>query len=121
MKASILIVDDDKDIREILRDVLEEEGYAIVEATNGVEALSSLRGDVLPRVILLDLMMPVMDGQEFRKAQLADPRIAGIPVIVFTADANAKQKADRLAAADAFGKPVRLDDLIGSVARICRS
>ncbi|MBC8132351.1 MAG: response regulator [Deltaproteobacteria bacterium] len=91
--ASILVVDDDFDIREVLCEILTSEGYRVVDAANGSDALSRLRGDGPPSLVLLDLRMPVMDGYEFLKRRDADPVLRGIPVIVLSA-------TDVMAAAD---------------------
>jgi CheY-like chemotaxis protein len=119
----VLLVEDDKDIRELLADLLRDEGYVVVEAANGAVALDALRAYQHPRidVILLDLMMPVMDGIEFRGLQLADPRFALIPVILFTADAKPEHKAELLSAADIIPKPVRIEELVSRIARVCTS
>jgi CheY-like chemotaxis protein len=83
---AILVVDDDPDIREALRDVLEDEGFAVVEAENGKDALDYLAGaDPAPCLVLLDLMMPVMDGMQFLAERTGDRRLAEIPVTVVTA------------------------------------
>src|SRR5262245_22499124 len=84
-EGCILIVDDDSDLRETIREVLDDEGYETAAAGNGAEALAWLREAPLPALILLDLMMPLMDGWRFREEQLKDDRIAAIPVIVMTA------------------------------------
>jgi len=82
----VLIVDDDDDIREALTDTLEDNGFRVLTAVNGLEALRLLRtGPVAPAVILLDLMMPVMDGYGFLAEQQQDPQLAAIPVAVITA------------------------------------
>ena len=81
----ILIVEDDFDIREALTQILEEEGYAVREAANGREALDVAARE-LPSLILLDLMMPVMNGWQFRAEQIKDPRLAPVPVLVISAD-----------------------------------
>jgi CheY-like chemotaxis protein len=80
-----MIVDDDRDIRETLAEVLEDEGFLVVTAANGAEALDLLASAPLPNVILLDLMMPVMDGFEFRVAQKMAAELAPIPVVIITA------------------------------------
>ena len=94
----ILVVDDNHDIRDLVRDILEFEGYAVVTACNGKEALERLGGADLPSLILLDLMMPTMNGWEFRAEQLKDTRLASIPLIVLTGDGNASEKARVLSA-----------------------
>src|SRR6476646_6367807 len=78
----ILIVDDDKDVRSALAELLEGEGYAVAGAHNGHEALQLMRAGLHPAVILLDLMMPVMDGWDFRSEQQRDPAFAGVPVVI---------------------------------------
>ena len=81
----VMVVDDDDDIRETLAGLLEDEGYGVAAFTQGKEALDALVGGLLPRVILLDLMMPVMDGWTFRRALLDDPALSRIPVVIMTA------------------------------------
>ncbi|HXU00400.1 MAG TPA: response regulator [Polyangia bacterium] len=83
--GAILIVDDDNDVRAALSGLLEEEGFAVEAAKNGREALARLRGGVHPAVILLDLMMPGMDGWDFRSEQMRDPTLAAVPVVVVSA------------------------------------
>ena len=81
---SILIVDDDAAAVDSLAQILTDEGYRVSSATNGKEALVYLRGAPAPRVIILDLFMPEMDGWEFRREQLRDPNLSSIPVVVMT-------------------------------------
>src|SRR5690242_7123757 len=86
---TLLVVEDDADVREALIEVLADHGYFALAAANGREALEILRAEgPRPSVILLDIMMPVMDGQQFRAAQLEDPELAAIPVIVLSAHAK---------------------------------
>ena len=93
----VMLIEDDRDIRESVVEALEDEGFAITCAIDGLDALEKLRtGAAFPRLILLDLMMPRMDGLQFRQEMLKDPRWAAIPVIVITADAQAREKARRL-------------------------
>jgi CheY-like chemotaxis protein len=108
----VLSVDDDKDIREILAETLEERDFEVASAANGVEALAYLRAEPAPLVILLDLMMPVMNGQEFRAEQLRDPALASIPVVVLSADGSAQAKARSLGALTGITKPIRLAHLL---------
>ena len=82
---TVLIVDDDRAILSGLSELLEGEGYAVATATDGLEALAQLRAGLRPCVILLDLMMPVMDGWDFRYEQLKDPDLKDLPIVVVTA------------------------------------
>ncbi len=115
----LLIVDDDKEIRDALTEVLEDEGYVVEAAVNGADALSRLRAGsgALPGLILLDLMMPIMDGPQFRSAQLGDPRLATIPILVLSADRNATLKGEALGGAEACTKPIRLETLLAAIER----
>lgn len=114
----VLIVEDAVDLRSLLCQLFESEGYTVAQAANGNEALAMLRAATeLPQVILLDLMMPVMDGFEFRQAQAADPRLAGIPVIVMTADGDTRAKQVRAGAVDSLRKPVEVEQLLEVVDR----
>jgi CheY-like chemotaxis protein len=117
----VLIVDDDHDIREAMSETLEMEGHRTHCAANGREALEALRREEGARtcVILLDLMMPVMNGWEFREEQRRDERLAAIPVVVITADAEAREKAARLEASGVLRKPIRGEDLVRTVEKYC--
>jgi CheY-like chemotaxis protein len=115
----ILIVEDDDDIREALTQILELEGYVVREAVNGREALDICAEDPPPHLILLDLMMPVMDGWQFRSEQMKDPRLAKIPVVVISADAGVHEKVASLGAASVLPKPISLDRLLKAVETIC--
>ena len=112
-----MVVEDDYAIRETLRELLEEEGYRVTQASNGAEALARLRSMRAPRLILLDLMMPVMDGWEFRSAIRRDEKLASIPVIVLSADHGLDQKVSGLAVQGYLSKPFELDDLLKEVER----
>jgi CheY-like chemotaxis protein len=121
-ERSILVVDDDADVRESVTDALEEEGYRVVSASNGKHALRLLRDERLrPDLILLDMMMPEMDGWGFRREQQNDPELASIPVIVFTAYGLPRDTAQQLQVAGFLKKPLRLDDLLSTLARVGRS
>jgi CheY-like chemotaxis protein len=119
MPTRVLIVEDDDDIRETLLEVLEDNGFEPSCAANGAEAPDLLRADGKepPHVILLDMMMPVLDGWGFRNAQLADPLLRSIPVIVLTAHASIEETAAALGATGFLRKPVRLDPLIEAIRR----
>ena len=115
----MLVVEDHADLREMLALLLEGEGYDVETATNGAEALHALE-HTRPAVILLDLMMPVMTGDEFRERQLADPRYRDVPVICITAAHDGRDRAERLRAAQYFQKPVDFDRLLGAVREFAR-
>jgi CheY-like chemotaxis protein len=115
----LLLVDDDPDIREAMTFVLESAGYRVQTATNGFEAIERLRVDEAPCLILLDLMMPVMNGWEFRAEQTRDPKLAAIPLVVVTGAGQAAQKAASLGATGVLEKPVELDVLLSVVERYC--
>jgi CheY-like chemotaxis protein len=118
--APVMVVDDDTDVRESLVETLRDEGYAVISARNGRDALEQLRrSDLKPGVILLDLMMPVMDGQDFRAEQLKDPGLASIPVVVVTADARGLDKAGQMRAQATMQKPFDLPQLFSLVQRYC--
>lgn len=117
---TVLVVDDDVDIRSTIREILEDEGYRVTEAANGAEALEKLREGPAPDLILLDLSMPVMSGSEFRVEQRKDPSIASIPVVVVSAVGSLDLKVAPLEAAAFLRKPVQLDELLEVVERYCR-
>jgi len=108
----ILIVDDDPDIRELLAEALEDLGFAAVTAANGLEAAKLIRSmEIPPSVILLDLMMPVMDGYEFLKERSNDPLLAAVPVAIITAGHRVDQ--DRLGSGTTIiPKPIDLPLLV---------
>jgi CheY-like chemotaxis protein len=116
----VLVVDDDREIRESLIEVLEEAGYEAVGAADGREALAQLR-DPEDRwcVVLLDLMMPNMDGREFRTEQLLDPSLAPIPVVIVSAMNDVAATAEELKVAAHLTKPIPLVDLVQVVDRFC--
>jgi CheY-like chemotaxis protein len=87
--TTVLLIEDDVDVRDAIAEVLSDVGYAVVSAANGRLALDLLTGGTKPDVIVLDLMMPEMDGREFRKRQLADAALSTIPIVVITADGRA--------------------------------
>lgn len=116
----ILVVEDDPDSRTMLATVLELAGLPVVTATNGMEAYNLARQHH-PSVIILDLMMPIMTGEEFRKAQLANPEIRRIPVLVLSAHHDARNIARRMQAAGCLAKPVDFDALGSYVRRFAKT
>lgn len=112
----ILLVEDDRSIREAVQSVLEDEGYHVIQSENGRDALDRLRSGALPDLVVLDLRMPVMNGWEFRAAQKNDPNLAGIPVLAVSADGSAK--AEAIAADGYLRKPLSARTLLDTVARI---
>lgn len=117
--CQVLVVDDDRDIRETLQEILETEGYAVHTARNGAEGLARAR-ELHPSLILLDLFMPVMDGAEFRQQQMQDPEVAPIPVVVVSAAAGLEERIARLDVADHLEKPLDIEHLFDVVGRYCR-
>jgi CheY-like chemotaxis protein len=115
---SILIVDDDAGIRQLVTLFLEHKGYQAASVANGQEALSHLRHSQ-PELILLDLMMPVMDGAEFRQAQQQDPQLSSIPVVVMSAAENIEAQAPQLTADSYLPKPIDFDALSALVEQHC--
>jgi len=115
--GSLLVIDDDHDILLSLQDVLEVEGYHVITASSGREALEYLRQGLRPDLILLDLMMPEVSGWAFRAWQRADPALASIPVVVVSGQGLSAQQVSQLGVAGYLPKPVDLDMLLDTVAR----
>ena len=117
---NILVVDDDAALRNILVEVLEEEGYRARAACNGMEALEVLRTlPVPPTLILLDMMMPVMDGWAFRAEQRRDPQLSEIPVVIFSAQGRVKEMASQVSASAYLKKPLPLKELLETIEKFC--
>jgi CheY-like chemotaxis protein len=116
---SVLVLEDDGDIRDALTFVLRDRGYQVDSASNGQEALDQLRRGSRANLIVLDLMMPVMDGWQFRHEQQRDPALAGIPVVIVSADGSVRHKAASIGAIDYVRKPIDLDAFLGLVGRYC--
>jgi CheY-like chemotaxis protein len=113
---TLLLVDDDPDIRETLAEFLGYEGYAVTTAGNGREALDQLREGLRPCAVLLDLMMPVMDGFQFLELRQQDAELAAMPVIVISAGSQALKS---LSGVELFPKPLDVDRLLAALARYC--
>jgi CheY-like chemotaxis protein len=119
-RKTILVVDDDRDSRDMLTYALESEGYGVVTAADGDEALRWLRTTPRkPRVILLDLIMPGMDGMQLRSELMRDPVLGAIPVIALSADPSAIVAARSLSFSGYLKKPLHLDALLGAVHAHC--
>jgi CheY-like chemotaxis protein len=118
-RALVLVVDDDDDIREAVVEILRLKGYRVAGAVDGTDALARLRAGVRPSLILLDLMMPRMDGWQFRGEQSRDPALAGIPVVVFSGDGLLDESLAELVPAAWLRKPLELGELLATVARFC--
>jgi CheY-like chemotaxis protein len=115
----VLIVEDDADLREMMAQLLTLEGFQAETVANGRDALEYLRTSDLPDVILLDLMMPIMDGWEFRRRQRQDPALANVPVVVLSALDAAR--AQDLEEAAFLKKPLDFDRLLQLVRRYCHN
>jgi CheY-like chemotaxis protein len=116
-QRTILVVDDDSAIRDSLSELLQDEGYLVARAQNGQQALEFLRANGAPCLILLDLMMPVMDGFEFIDQQRGDPALAGIPVVVITAAGDHRSRG--VQARQVLPKPIRAETLMTTVRLYC--
>jgi CheY-like chemotaxis protein len=112
----VLVVDDDASIRDTIAELLGEEGYQVVVAAHGREALELIRGGVRPQLIVLDLMMPVMDGWQFLEERAADPELSAVPVVVVSATPETLQPPETCAF---VRKPMRLEQLLEVVGREC--
>ena len=117
----VFVVEDEEMIRESIVEFLDENGYTAVGASDGRDALEKLGAspDGPPCLILLDLMMPVMDGRTFRERQLQSPQLAAIPVIVFSAYRDVATAATEMKAVGHLEKPLRLPDLLRKVRQYC--
>jgi CheY-like chemotaxis protein len=119
--CQILVVEDDRDIREAVHDVLTDESFAVTLASGGRAALATLRtpGAPKPCAILLDLMMPDMDGAEFRAIQAADPDLRDIPVIIVSAHREHERVARTLGVTRYLRKPVDVGELLAMLGDCC--
>jgi len=117
--APILLVEDNADVLDVTRVLLESEGYAVATAVNGADALALLRAGLRPSLIVLDLAMPVMDGWEFRDAQRADPALCAIPTIVYSAVTPTEDLIATLGVADGFAKGSDPAPMLDRIAALC--
>jgi CheY-like chemotaxis protein len=122
--GNVLIVEDDPDTREMLAALLATEGFHAVGAEDGLEALHLLRtvrhrAPDVPCLVLLDLKMPRLGGNEFRRAQLGDPIVATVPIAVMSGAVDAEELAATLGAVATLTKPIDFDVLLDVVRRYC--
>lgn len=115
----VLVVDDDPDILDAICDILEGEGYRVARARNGLEALDRIEAE-LPSIVLLDLMMPVMDGVAFAQALRGRGKAGQVPIVVISADGN-PQKAAAVGARGYLAKPFDIESLLAQVSHITAS
>ncbi len=115
MSKKILVIEDDTSIRELLVELLESEGYSVASAINGLEGIRALQNEMLPDLILIDLMMPIMDGYAFRTEQLKHEIWSKIPTVVMSAEANAKEKMKSFNISAFLSKPVELETILNTV------
>ena len=119
-RSRILLIEDDELIGRHLKLLLDGEGYDVTLRENGRLALDFLnQAEPLPTLIFLDLMMPVMNGLEFRRKQLADSRLAKIPVVVMTADAHVEERKAEMKPDVFLKKPLELTDVLELAGRFC--
>jgi CheY-like chemotaxis protein len=119
-RGSVLVVEDEADIRNMLAQILEWEGYEVTTAANGCDALEKLQKKA-PSLILLDLTMPIMNGWQFRAVQSRDPGLASIPVVVLSGGAEVGSAEDGVGGAEYLRKPVDLAILLETVERYFRA
>jgi CheY-like chemotaxis protein len=118
-RGHILVVEDDEAISSLLEQVLKIDDHHVERAGNGRIALDILKkSETLPDIVILDLTMPIMDGAEFRRLQLQDPRLATIPVILMSAENQISQIVKELHIKNTLKKPLSIDLLLNSVSQI---
>jgi two-component system, chemotaxis family, chemotaxis protein CheY len=118
---TILVIDDDRDLREVVADVLNMHGYEVWTAEHGAAALERLEGaETLPSLILLDMMMPVMNGWAFAEEKAKSARLAAIPFIAFTAHVDSSEAANVVGAKLCLKKPFGMDELLETIERALR-
>jgi CheY-like chemotaxis protein len=116
----VLVVDDDMNTREAVETLLTLDGYHVATAIDGLDALELLRSGAHPDLILLDVTMPRMDGLEFRKAQLRDPALAAIPVVVCSGQQELPDNPEELGNVTILRKPISVDHLLTVLQQHCR-
>ncbi|MDQ2933796.1 MAG: response regulator [Chloroflexota bacterium] len=118
---TVLVVDDEPAIRQLLDDLLSAEGHAVLSATDGRNALEQLRSGARPCVILLDLMMPLLDGWQTAQELRGDPELRTIPFAVIAANPRYEAEAYRMGAAAWLGKPLDVAALLETVEHLCQA
>lgn len=117
--SRILVVEDDRDIRDSLHEALEYRGYVVSDAVDGMDAIQQIRSATeLPDLIVLDLMMPRMNGVQFREEMVKEERLKSVPVLVISADANAQTKAAAMGVDGYLPKPIKLRELFELVSKL---
>ncbi len=122
--GNVLIVEDDPETREMLRQLLATQGFYALAAEDGLEALHLLRtvrhrAPKAPCLVLLDLKMPRLGGNEFRRAQLGDPTVANVPIAIMSGASDLHERAEAMGAVATLAKPLDVDRLIEVVRRYC--
>jgi DNA-binding response OmpR family regulator len=117
--GNVLIVEDDRDLLDVLAEIIRDEGYAVTTALDGATALASLRND-RPSLVLLDLVMPGIDGWGVRAQMLAEPGLAEVPVVVFSGVDLERPEEERLQAAAIFNKPPDFPRLLDVIETHCK-
>jgi CheY-like chemotaxis protein len=116
----VLVVDDDPGVRDALAELLASEGYAVAVAENGRVAVDLLQAGLRPCAVILDLMMPVMDGWDFRATQIQSPELKEVPVVLITAAGFSKESVrTQFGDLPFFAKPPNPDALLATVKRVC--
>jgi CheY-like chemotaxis protein len=118
MPKRVLLIEDDADVREVIGMVLQTQGYEVLQASQGFEALELLRKSPRPDVIITDIMMPVMSGWEFLEAKASDPNLASIPVFVLSA-AECRDVLERARVIAFLPKPMDFALLLQQMEEVC--
>lgn len=117
---TILLVEDDKYIRESLDEFLTDEGFEVVPSMNGLDAIKRLKSGMKPQLILLDLMMPIMDGFQFREVQMRADDLAKIPVVVMSAYGDLEKNKEKLAVEAYLKKPLDIGEVLNTIQKWCQ-
>jgi CheY-like chemotaxis protein len=119
LHGPILVVEDHDDIRDYLAYLLRRNGYEVRTASDGLQALAALRASELPCLVLLDLLLPTMDGFQFRHEQVRDAGLASIPVVALSSDGSLRSRIMALGVAEFLEKPVLQEKLLETIDRFC--